>query len=217
MTRVLGVVVPVSYSDTIYRMRQLWFLDICMCLGGWYSLGRSKSLSIGPSQRTWLDTFPGTSWFYLHCLHPHKLYLILCGLLRCTFPLKLLRWPLHIVCSTPPYAHLFLVSGIIWLSLPWLTNNNHLMYGQFQMYTSWPWWTAKVNCMSDHWWYIMFLLPNFYEVLVSTVPKLPRRSWLCFAVGLTFFENFVDIFSLDHYHDRVFLVFCWHWCGSWCV
>ena len=61
-----------------------------------------------------------------------------------------------------------------------------MVYGQFQMYTFWPWWTAKHNCMSETWWYIMGTLWICYEFLGSTVPKLARRSWLCFSVGLTF-------------------------------
>ena len=90
MARVLGVVVTVSCSNTEHRMRQLCFLDSCMCLGGWYSLGRSKSLSISPSQQTWLDTLPRTYWFHLHRLHPNRLYLILCGF--CVAPFQFSRW-----------------------------------------------------------------------------------------------------------------------------
>ena len=97
---ILGVVVAVSCSDTVHRMRQLWFLDCCLFLGGWYSLGRSKSLSIGSSQSTWWYTFLGTSWFHLRRLRTHMIYLIPCGLLCCTFPVHSLIWMLQIVCST---------------------------------------------------------------------------------------------------------------------
>ena len=187
MARVLGMVVPVSCSEKVNRMQQLWFLDSCMCLGGCYSLGPSKSPSIVLIHRTLLDTLPGTYWCHHNHLHPHRIYLIICGLLRCTLPVHPLRWPLQIFCRNPPYDHLFLVLGRIWFSLPWMRNNNHLMYGQFQMCTSWTWWTAKGNCMLETWWYIMGLPPISSEVMVSTVPKLSRRSWLCFAVGLTLF------------------------------
>ena len=76
MARVLGVVVLVSCSDTAHHMRQLCFLGNFLCLGGCYSLGCSKSLIIGLSQRTWLDTLPGTSWCHLHCLYLHRIDLI---------------------------------------------------------------------------------------------------------------------------------------------
>ena len=217
MERVIGMVVPVSCNNTVHCMRQLWVLDSFMCLIGCYFLGRSKSLSIGPSQRTWLDTLLGTYWCHLHRLHLHRLYLVLCGLLCCTFPVQLLRWPLQIVCSMPPYAHLFFVSGRIWFSFPWLRNNNHLMYDKFQMYTSWPWWTSKGNFMSNTWWFIMGFPPICSEVLGSTVPKSALRAWLYFAIELTFFDKLLDLFSLDYYHDRIFNLFCWERCWYWCV
>ena len=60
------------------------------------------------------------------------------------------------------------------------------MYGKFHMHISWPWWTTKGNFMSETWWYIMGLPPIRSEVLGITFPKLARRSWLCFAIGLNF-------------------------------
>ena len=61
------------------------------------------------------------------------------------------------------------------------------MYGQLHMYISWSWLTVKGNCMSETRWYILGLPPIRSEVLGSTLAKLTRRSWLCFALGLIFF------------------------------
>ena len=57
------------------------------------------------------------------------------------------------------------------------------------MYTSWPWWTAKDNCMLATWLYILCLPPICYGMLGSTVPKLSSRPWLCFSIRLIFLKN----------------------------
>ena len=67
------------------------------------------------------------------------------------------------------------------------------------------------------WRYIMDIPLTRYGVLGSTVPKLFRIAWICFVVGLIFLNILFDLLSLDYYHDRVFLVFSWQCCGSWCL
>ena len=81
-----------------------WYVRILhfMWPEGFYSLGRSISLSIYQSQCTWLDTLPGTSRFCLCCIHLHWLYLVPCGLLHYIFSYQLFRWLLQILCSTYP-------------------------------------------------------------------------------------------------------------------
>ena len=56
-------------------MRQLWFLGICLCLRGCYSLGYSKSLSISQSQQIWRHYF--LLFLSEYCLN-YTLILVLC-------------------------------------------------------------------------------------------------------------------------------------------
>ena len=67
------------------------------------------------------------------------------------------------------------------------------------------------------WLHILGIPPILSVVMESTVLKLAFIYWLCFAVGFIFCNAFIDLLSLDSYHDRVFLVFSLEFCGYWCV
>ena len=88
VARVIGLMVPVSCSNIVHRMRKLWFLGSCLCSEGCYYAGHPRSPSIGTSQRTLLDTLPGISWWFIHFIHLHRLYLVSCGLLSNIFQLS---------------------------------------------------------------------------------------------------------------------------------
>ena len=90
MARVIGMVVSVSFSNTLHRMQKVWFWGNCLCPDGSCPLGCFRSLIIDPSQQKLLYTFTETSWCHLHRLHLHSLYLVLCGLFRYIFQLR--RW-----------------------------------------------------------------------------------------------------------------------------
>ena len=99
---VLGILLLVYCNNTVRRMHQLWFWVSCLCPEGFYYSDSSISLSINPSQRTWGDTFLGTSLCLLCRLHAHRLYLIPCGMLCWNLTVQPLIWPLQNFCSMPP-------------------------------------------------------------------------------------------------------------------